>query len=60
MRPLGQIAYEAYCEATGWKSLVSGADLPQWDALKQEIKDAWGQAAQAVALRATCERQERT
>lgn len=46
---LGKIAYEAYCAKTNWKSLVSGADLPQWGALKPEIKDAWEAAAIAVA-----------
>lgn len=45
-----QVAYEAYAAHTGWKSLVSGADLPQWDALKQEIKEAWAASAQALHL----------
>lgn len=44
----GQVAYEAYCGTTGWKSLVSGADLPQWEALKPEIRAAWEAAAEAV------------
>lgn len=48
-KTLGQVAYEAYCAKTGWKSLVSGADLPQWAELKSEIRDAWGDAAEAVA-----------
>ncbi len=34
-------AYEAYCRHTGWKSLVSGKDLPQWDDLPLEIQKAW-------------------
>lgn len=44
----GKIAYDAYCEQTNWKSLVSGADLPQWDALKPEIQEAWEASARAV------------
>jgi hypothetical protein len=43
----GQIGYEGYCAATGWKSLVSGADLPQWADLKPEIRAAWESAALA-------------
>lgn len=48
MKSLGQIAYEAYCEKTGWKSLATGADLPRWDKLKLEIQEAWEAAAGAV------------
>ena len=44
----GEIAYIGYCKQTNWKSLVSGADLPQWGALKKEIQDAWEAAAKAV------------
>jgi hypothetical protein len=43
-----QIAYEAYCEQTGWKSLVSGSDLPQWENLFPPIRAAWKTAALAV------------
>lgn len=38
---MGKEAYEAYCRHTGWKSLATGADLPQWPALKDEIRQAW-------------------
>lgn len=41
----GQLAYEAYCGYTGWKSLVSGAPLPQWEAVRYEIKNAWHEVA---------------
>lgn len=47
-KTLGQVAYEAYCGTTNWKSLVSGADLPQWDATKLEIQEAWEHAGAAV------------
>ncbi len=47
---LGQIAYQAYCDATGDVSLVSGAPLPAWDALAEKIRAAWICAAIAVAV----------
>lgn len=34
-------AYERYLAASGGKSLVSGAELPGWDALSAEIRAAW-------------------
>lgn len=48
---LGQIAYEAYCAQTGWKSLVSGAQLPAWESVKLEIQTAWESAGEQVRLR---------
>lgn len=44
----GQIAYEAYCNHTNWKSLVSGNDLPQWGAVNPDIQKAWSRSAQSV------------
>lgn len=46
----GQLAYEAYCETTGWKSAVSGAPLPQWTEVKPEIVKAWENAALATRM----------
>lgn len=34
-------AYERYLHASGGKSLVSGAELPGWNALPAPIRDAW-------------------
>lgn len=34
-------AYEAYCRHTGWKSLATGAALPQWEVLPEPIQKAW-------------------
>jgi len=48
MVSMGQVAYEGYCGASGGKSLISGAPLPGWDALKEEIKLAWEASAMAV------------
>jgi len=44
----GQLAYEAYCETTGWKSAISGAPLPQWSEVKPEIVKGWENAAAAT------------
>lgn len=48
MIDLAQIAYEAFCNHTGWKSLISRAPLPQWNDLKPEIQNAWRAAANAL------------
>jgi hypothetical protein len=44
----GQVAYEGYCDASDWKSLVSGAQLPPWHNLPGAIQAAWMSAAEAV------------
>lgn len=44
----GQVAYEGYCKHTGNKSLISGAELPPWDALDSKIQEAWLAAAKAA------------
>lgn len=46
----GQLAYEAYCETTNWKSAISGAPLPQWPEVKPEIAQAWENAAIATRM----------
>lgn len=48
MKSYGQIAYEAYCEHTQWKSLISGAQLPEWERLDKRIQATWCVAANAV------------
>ncbi len=45
---LAKIGYDAYCKATGGVSLISGDKLPNFDSLRQEIKDAWWAAANAI------------
>ncbi len=45
---LGKVAYEGYCQRTGWKSLISGADLPPFEQLPAAIKEAWEAAADQV------------
>lgn len=44
----GQVAYQGYFDASGGKSLISGAALPQWHEQSQEIRDAWDASAAAV------------
>lgn len=46
---LGQVAYEAYCEKTGWRSRFSGDALPEWKDQDPEIRECWEAAANAVA-----------
>lgn len=46
-----QIAYEAYCKFTDWKSLATGQDLPSWEKLPQNIKDAWCASTHTVLRR---------
>ena len=48
MITLGQIAYDAYCKARSWKS-VRGEPLPQFAEQTPELREAWEQAARAVA-----------
>jgi hypothetical protein len=44
----GQIAYDAYCEAVGWKSAVTGQKLPLFKDTLNIIQSAWIDAALAV------------
>ncbi|HHL33919.1 MAG TPA: hypothetical protein ENJ30_06100 [Desulfobulbaceae bacterium] len=44
-------AYEAYCEATGGKSLVTGNKLPDFEVLSYQVRLAWKAAAKAVEQR---------
>lgn len=43
----GQIAYEAYSDASGWKGVL-GDSLPQWAQMDKEVQAAWSKAAAAV------------
>lgn len=38
---LAQRAYEAYANNTQWKSVATGAPLPQWEQLPEAIQEAW-------------------
>jgi hypothetical protein len=45
---LGELAYNAYCEAVGYKS-VKGDTLPAWEDQSERLQEAWDAAAEAVA-----------
>lgn len=48
-KTLGQIAYEAYCATTDWKSAVTGAPLPQYKDQRESVIAAWEAAGKAVS-----------
>ena len=45
---LARAAYEAYCEAVGWKSVITDQELPVYEELPDIIKVGWASAAYAV------------
>mgnify|MGYP000113615389 CR=1 FL=1 len=47
MKSLGQIAFEAYAEAKGGTT-YDGKSIPGWDAVSEEVRQAWEVAALAV------------
>lgn len=53
----GRLAYDAYCKQAGGRSLISGDKLPEFAALKQEIREAW--AASYIAVAGEVDRQMR-
>lgn len=53
MKEIACCLYEAYCEHTGWKSLATGQDLPQWSDLRPDIKEAW-RAVERAATEMLC------
>lgn len=44
----GEIAYDAYCNVTAYKSVITGDDLPSFWLLPETVKDAWEVAANAA------------
>jgi hypothetical protein len=49
----GSLAYMAYRDAAGGRSLVTGADLPLWEDLSEQIQEAWLSSAFAVLTHGT-------
>jgi hypothetical protein len=45
---LGEVVYNAYCDATNWKSVYSGADLPEYNLQRPEVIAAWEAGAMAL------------
>ena len=56
MYPRGKDAYEAYCDRSEWKSLVSGGALPKWHELPPVIQDAWAHVEAAITNKVLAER----
>lgn len=46
---LGQIAYTAYRDDAGGKSLITGDEIPTFINLRVDMQNAWIAAARAVA-----------
>lgn len=51
MTATGKTAYEAYVEASGGVSLVSGSKLPLWEEQAEGIKAAWEHVARTLRMR---------
>ena len=49
MVSLAQIAYEAYAAHQHWKN-YQGNPIPPWEQVRDDIKDAWHCAVNAVRL----------
>ena len=45
---IGQVAYNAYREHSKGRSLATNMPIPEWAAMHDDIKEAWGISAQAV------------
>jgi hypothetical protein len=45
---LGEIGYNAYCQAVGYQS-VRGETLPVWEDQSERLQEAWERAGEAVA-----------
>jgi hypothetical protein len=45
---LGEIAYAAYCQAVGYKS-VRGDTLPIWEDQSERLRETWERVGEAVA-----------
>jgi len=46
---LGKLGYEAYCEQTGGKSVITGDKLPPFEKTPKSVQLAWACAARAIA-----------
>lgn len=60
MRTPGQIGYEAYGEAVGWQSVITGDTLPMWQDLDPRVQKGWESSASAVLMGAQAIEDRRT
>ncbi|MDA1277890.1 MAG: hypothetical protein O2960_28160 [Verrucomicrobia bacterium] len=49
----GKVAYDAYCDARGWKSVL-GEPLPKFEDQSKDLQDAW-QASGKAAVQEWCD-----
>lgn len=47
-KSFGQVAYDAYCDSSKWKSKYTGATLPRWELVDFEVKQHWEASAKVV------------
>jgi len=47
-KTLGQVAYEAYRNKSGGKSVISGSPLPEWNSQSDAVKECWQAAGEAA------------
>ncbi len=45
---IAQVGYESYCCYTNWKSAVTGDNLPDWELLPSNVKNAWFAASEGI------------
>jgi len=55
---LAQLAYTAYGNKTGNRSIVTGDKLPPWEGLREDVKDAWRHTVQQVKYALLTEQRE--
>lgn len=55
MKETGQIAYEAFGDATGWTD--AGRPMPRWDQLPERARNGWRAAAHAAIQKGWVEAQ---
>ena len=45
---IARVGYESYCAYTGWKSAVTGDNLPKWNELPAGVINAWFASTEGV------------
>lgn len=48
LKPLHEVAYDSYCEATDYKSAVTGDPLPEFDQTNEKVQTAWMRSTRRV------------
>ena len=45
---IARVGYESYCNYTDWKSVITGDNLPEWNALPANVVNAWFAASDGM------------